>query len=441
MARAGDGRQSPCPENLKSPMAHITIAAAGDLLGPYTPTLDLQDPDVRALSALFKGADVGFANQEGSTFDLKTFEGWLGAENGGGYPLHTLSVTRSLQDLGINLLGRANNHATDWGLEGMFASDRALDAIGIAHAGTGRSLDSARAAAYLDSPVGRVALVSAASTFPGMSPAGDPGRGAGPRPGMNPLHVDQVTRVTAADMRVLNTIAARSRWEGLPQPDIEAGDKLHIGTSIYQAATTPGITYDVSATDRAAIVHSVATASRQSSWVVFSIHAHETLSGDPADPAPADFLQPLFHDLIDAGADLVVRSGPHVLMGVEIYKNRPIFYGLGSLFFDIPHTLTLASEGPQVNRPTITIPEEWYDSAVALSEFQCGRLRKIRIFPLLIDATQTAHRGIPRRATGVAAQRILEKIRSGSAPFGTVVKVAADIGVIELPAIEAKQNN
>lgn len=34
--------------------------------------------------------------------------------------------------------------------------------------------------------------------------------------------------------------------------------------------------------------------------------------------------------VIDAGADLVVGHGPHVLRGVEFYRGRPIFYSLGN---------------------------------------------------------------------------------------------------------------
>src|SRR5262249_36006231 len=37
------------------------------------------------------------------------------------------------------------------------------------------------------------------------------------------------------------------------------------------------------------------------------------------------------HQAIDAGADLVLGSGPHVLRGVERYKGRLIAYSLGDL--------------------------------------------------------------------------------------------------------------
>jgi gamma-polyglutamate biosynthesis protein CapA len=38
--------------------------------------------------------------------------------------------------------------------------------------------------------------------------------------------------------------------------------------------------------------------------------------------------------LIDSGADLIIGHHPHVIQGIEIYKNRPIFYSLGNFVFD-----------------------------------------------------------------------------------------------------------
>jgi len=42
----------------------------------------------------------------------------------------------------------------------------------------------------------------------------------------------------------------------------------------------------------------------------------------------------LAHGWIDAGADLVVGSHPHVVQDVEIYQDVPIFYSLGNFVFD-----------------------------------------------------------------------------------------------------------
>jgi AmmeMemoRadiSam system protein B len=42
----------------------------------------------------------------------------------------------------------------------------------------------------------------------------------------------------------------------------------------------------------------------------------------------------LAHQLIDAGADIVIGHHPHVVEGMEIYKDKPIFYSLGNFIFD-----------------------------------------------------------------------------------------------------------
>ena len=81
------------------------------------------------------------------------------------------------------------------------------------------------------------------------------------------------------------------------------------------------------------ILSSITKAKRAYDLVAFSIHAHEVASTGSRSSA-AEFLPELLHQAIDAGADIVIRHGPHILGGLEIYKGKPIFYGLSSLFFD-----------------------------------------------------------------------------------------------------------
>jgi poly-gamma-glutamate synthesis protein (capsule biosynthesis protein) len=42
----------------------------------------------------------------------------------------------------------------------------------------------------------------------------------------------------------------------------------------------------------------------------------------------------LAHSFVDAGADLIIGSHPHVVEPMEVYKNRAIFYSLGNFYFD-----------------------------------------------------------------------------------------------------------
>ena len=48
--------------------------------------------------------------------------------------------------------------------------------------------------------------------------------------------------------------------------------------------------------------------------------------------------------MVDAGADMFVGHGPHVLRGVEIYKGKPILYSLGDFIFQNETLLRLPSE-------------------------------------------------------------------------------------------------
>jgi poly-gamma-glutamate synthesis protein (capsule biosynthesis protein) len=49
------------------------------------------------------------------------------------------------------------------------------------------------------------------------------------------------------------------------------------------------------------------------------------------------YMTEIAHAAIDAGADLVIGHGPHYSLPVEVYKGKPIFYGLGSFSFHTGH--------------------------------------------------------------------------------------------------------
>ena len=51
--------------------------------------------------------------------------------------------------------------------------------------------------------------------------------------------------------------------------------------------------------------------------------------------APSARQRELAHELIDAGADAVIGSHPHVTQGAEMYRGRPIIYSLGNFVFDL----------------------------------------------------------------------------------------------------------
>src|ERR671911_2808439 len=68
------------------------------------------------------------------------------------------SAIRVLQDVGVSCVTLANNHALDFGVEGLVDTVRFLDDVGIRHVGAGRDLAEARAHAALEARGLRIAV-------------------------------------------------------------------------------------------------------------------------------------------------------------------------------------------------------------------------------------------------------------------------------------------
>jgi poly-gamma-glutamate synthesis protein (capsule biosynthesis protein) len=98
--------------------------------------------------------------------------------------------------------------------------------------------------------------------------------------------------------------------------------------------TRPGMPPEiVTWTDRAALAqfrNDIAALRNRADIVVASHHWG-------LDQEVLDYQVEIAHAAINAGADLVLGHGPHLPLGIEIYKNKPIFYGVGSFSFETGH--------------------------------------------------------------------------------------------------------
>jgi poly-gamma-glutamate synthesis protein (capsule biosynthesis protein) len=152
--------------------------------------------------------------------------------------------------------------------------------------------------------------------------------------------------------------------------------------------------------------------------------ANEAASAE--DPRPAAFEPALFHAAIDAGADAVVRTGPHVLGGIEIYKGKPIFYSLGSLFFDFRGKRSYTTPAGQAMK----FPDGYFQTVIPVTRYQGGRMAEIRLYPFAIESDGGPGGGMPRLPSPQEGRRILENLRSLSAAFGTRIRIENGVGVI-----------
>lgn len=403
----------------------FTFAAGGDLLGPANPLSQQGDPELNRMLKLLQDADVGFANHEGSSFDLPGPPGATqAAQNGGGYPRIATAINRDLKAMGIKMVSMANNHAGDWGPDGLLATLATVQASGLVEAGAGASMGDARRPGVVFTPKGTAALIATASTFNPATVAADGIGAIKPRPGISVLRARPVVTVDEEQMVLMRRLSAAS-WSPNYGVRTDGPNAVTIGGVTFRTATERGLTYNVDKDDRAAIISSITNAKRQNDMVAFSIHAHEVAAAGST-ASVADFLPPLFHDAIDAGADIVLRHGPHALGGVEIYKGKPIFYGLNSLFF-VVGGIDRALDPAERNR------SGFYDNMVAVTEFTGGKPSIVRMYPITTTVDRPATFGGSRIATGEDARRILARIQKESEPFGTQIKVENDIGVIRIP--------
>lgn len=78
-----------------------------------------------------------------------------------------------------------------------------------------------------------------------------------------------------------------------------------------------------------ALLEAIEQAEEQSDFTVVYVHW-----GVEKSTQPEEYQRTLAKQYIDAGADLVLGSHPHVLQGFEYYKGVPIVYSLGNFIFN-----------------------------------------------------------------------------------------------------------
>ena len=114
---------------------------------------------------------------------------------------------------------------------------------------------------------------------------------------------------------------------------------------------------------------------------------------------------------IDSGASVVLGHHPHVLQGIEVYKEGLIAYSLGNYVF--------GSYSKRVK-----------DSIIL--EIHCDKsgLNQARLYP--INVLNPVVQFQPRLHKGADAQRVLNDLRTYSSQFKTEIEAEGDVGIIKI---------
>ncbi|MDH6453372.1 MULTISPECIES: lasso peptide C-terminal Trp epimerase [unclassified Streptomyces] len=430
-------------------MSRLTVALSGDCMVTRG-GLITSDPAAGRLRELLHGADFAVTNLE------------VVPSEGRGHPVHNAAgggcliadspVLDEITAAGFSVLGCANNHAMDLGTEGVLGTVDLLRARRIPYAGIGADLAGARRPVYADRPGGSLALLSCTATFLPGQEAADPSPELSGRPGLNPLRHTATMLVTAAQMDALRTIDAETglrarRAEARTllgvDPALLGPDRLALFGTRFRTADAPGFTTECDPRDLDEISRWVGEARLRADLVVVSVHSHEP---GPTPETPGEFLRAFAHRMIDEGADAVVGHGPHFLRGVELYRNKPIFYSLGNIVSQIELTDRVSAEDyAKAPAEQPLTPGRYYDrlsghgtrlfaphprywqSLVPVLTFDDGTLTAARLHPIDLGFGLPVHRrGRPRLADRTEAEKTLTDVAQLSQPYGTTVEVRDD---------------
>jgi poly-gamma-glutamate synthesis protein (capsule biosynthesis protein) len=173
------------------------------------------------------------------------------------------------------------NHIADCGLQGISDTIRSLAKANIGFTGAGPTLTAARTPAQLKRGKQRIALLSYNCVGPEAAWATDTRAGCA------------YVRVETKDGATIAPTAAFS------EPN---------------AASLKQMSGDIGSARRAADTVIVAL--------------HKGIVHTPSRLAPYE--QRIAHAAIDAGADIVLGHHAHIVRGIELYRGKPIFHGLGN---------------------------------------------------------------------------------------------------------------
>ena len=281
----------------------LTLLFAGDLV--------LDEPDagywLAAIAPALRGCDLAIGHLE--VPHTNSCEEVAGDVPSPGAPPENLPA---LAAAGFGAVSLAGNHMADCGPGGIRDTIAGLDHVGIAHAGAGPDLATARAPAVLAVNGQRVALLSYNCVGPEFGWANEERAGVA----YLPLVSEDGAPVT-------------------PRSEI--------------AAIAPEA-FEILAED-------IASARSQADVVVVAMH-----KGRVHTPALLEaYERPLAQAAIDLGADVVIGHHAHIIRGIEFHRGKPIFHGLGNACV-VTRALSPAQDHPA--------RKEWAERRKALFGFE-----------------------------------------------------------------------
>jgi poly-gamma-glutamate capsule biosynthesis protein CapA/YwtB (metallophosphatase superfamily) len=187
----------------------------------------------------------------------------------------------ALFEAGFGALTLAGNHMSDCGEEGIIATREGVNRLGMACCGAGVDLIEARRPAILSIAGRRISILS------------------------------------------YNCVGPEKGWA----TETKAGVAfVRIETADGSPITPSAFLEKASSQSVCSMQQDIISAKENADIVIVALH--KGIVHTPALLAPYE--QPIAYAAIDAGADIVIGHHAHIIRGIEFYREKPIFHGLGN---------------------------------------------------------------------------------------------------------------
>ncbi|KAM0450994.1 hypothetical protein ACHAO4_006388 [Trichoderma viride] len=265
----------------------------------------------------------------------------------------------------------------------------------------------------------------------------------------NSVRLNVYQSVTAEQMQQLRSIAGVDTKDNSETLDA-FGVHFRVGPKIGEYS------YEMEPQDFRDILREVRTGKQFSDFLSVTIHWHQnrfSFQHYSFDHYPTDYQIKFAREVIDNGADFFFGHGVHTLKGVEIYKGKPIFYGISNFVFQNPQFRSwrddaagrapASLEGPIVGdgeanemRWAWLNESENREALLISAEYADGKLSRVLVYPADLGKTPRngSMIGTPTKPTLEVANEILGRLCEYSEPFGTKITIEDGVGVVHIPS-------
>jgi poly-gamma-glutamate capsule biosynthesis protein CapA/YwtB (metallophosphatase superfamily) len=387
----------------------------------------MRDERFEKLMGILKESDVTIVNLETV---IHTFKGYPECYNGQGTPMHSdPEIADELVWAGIDMVSFANNHTYDYGPAGILETIQYLSERNIRYTGAGIDETEAKSVATLSTSRNDIGLIGTATSYTKWGVATPSNNEVRGKPGVYGI------RLYPNLSFLFELIFKRFAHLGQKQLERLFGKKVKLFGKTISIESLSGTRYSLDKHDQRELLQRIRSAKKNHNCVIFSFHSHQGRL-----QYPPKFLIQLAHDCIENGADIVFSHGTHMLRGIEIYKGRPIFYGLGNLCFHLDSIDRLPADAIEVmgfDHKTFTISDYhesmmkryikdkgYWESVVPVIEISVNGPDRIILYPIILDEKDTDQlRGTPRMASQERAFDIIHKMQKLSKPFNTKIEL------------------